>query len=83
MRRFARRFPLFIANMRKAVAMFTNAVRVKLARDYGIRDIPHELLEYFVVKRRASLRPDTIAPEATVAFLIASDWQRGLTMEAI
>lgn len=60
--------------------MFTNTVRIKLARDYGIRDIPAELLEYFVAKKRGTLRPDVVAPAATVAFLIAADWQRGATV---
>lgn len=69
--------------MGKAVAMFTNSVRIKLARDYGIRDIPVELLEYFVAKKRGMLRADTVAPAATVAFLIANDWQRGLSVAAV
>lgn len=63
--------------------MFLNRVRLKLARDYGIRDIPAELLEFFVTKKRAKLRRDVVAPAATVAFMIASDWQRAKTIEAV
>lgn len=63
--------------------MFTHIVRLKLARDYGIRDIPTELLEYFVLKKRGMLDSQTLAPEATVAFLIAADWQRGLSVAAV
>lgn len=63
--------------------MFTNGVRMKLARDYGIRDIPAELLEYFVAKKRGTLATNVVAPVATVAFLIANDWQRGKTLAAV
>lgn len=35
------------------------------------------------MKNRAKLKDDTLAPEASVAFLIANDWQRGLNIRAI
>lgn len=54
--------------------MFTHSVRVALSRDYGIRDIPAELLDYFVRKHRPKWPQDA----ATVAFVIANDWQKGL-----
>lgn len=57
--------------------MFTTTVRTKLATDYGIRDIPHELLDWFIMKHKARLTTSTVSPEATVAFCIANEWQRG------
>lgn len=57
--------------------MFTHTVRLTLARDYGIRDIPGELLEWFIHKERARYKADTLdAP--TCAFFVACAWQRGL-----
>lgn len=61
--------------------MFTTSVRNILARDYGIRDIPHDLLVWFVESRRAALIA-TVEPEIAVAQRIAADWQRGLTAPA-
>jgi hypothetical protein len=58
--------------------MLTHKVRRKLAQQYGIRDIPAELLDYFVSQRRQQLAPGTVAPAATIAFLIANAWQHGL-----
>lgn len=55
--------------------MFTQRVREKLAQDYGIKCIPNELLVYLVRKHRAKSDGD----QATVAFLVANEWQRGLT----
>ena len=52
--------------------MFTHNVRQKLRADYGIV-IPHELLVHFVQSRRK------LGDAATVAFLIANEWQRGLS----
>lgn len=58
-----------------------NVVQRKLANDYGIRDIPAELLEYFVRCKRTRLGLSPVAPVAsTIAFLIACDWQRGKTL---
>ena len=50
--------------------MFTHHVRLKLAADYGIRDIPNELLVDMVRQARYSG-----ADIATVAFIVASAWQ--------
>lgn len=57
--------------------MFTNAVRLKLDSDYGIR-MPHELLCYFVSKycaRFVESRPKI----EVVAFAIANEYQRALS----
>lgn len=57
--------------------MFTHRVREKLAQDYGIKCIPNELLVYLVAKHRKQARDC-----ATCAFLVANEWQRGLTVPA-
>lgn len=57
--------------------MFTHRVRETLRVDYGIKCIPNELLLYLVAKHRRNAR-DT----ATCAFLVANEWQRGLTVPA-
>lgn len=62
--------------------MFTAIVRRKLATDYGIRDIPQELLLYFVGKYRPRTEGQ-IAPEATCAFLVANEWQKGKSQPPI
>lgn len=54
--------------------MFTNQVRMKLASDYGIRDIPLELLIWFVQRYHANERWKH--DPATIAFLVANEWQR-------
>lgn len=47
------------------------AVRAKLATDYGIRDIPHELLVW-MIQRHYFCRAECDA--ATCAFLVANEW---------
>lgn len=44
--------------------MFTHTVRLMLARDYGIRDIPSELLEWFIRKERARYEHPTLCVDA-------------------
>jgi len=58
--------------------MLTMTVRAYLRRDYGIRDIPCELLDYFVRKHRVAWPDDA----ATIAFVIANAWQAGLSRPA-
>lgn len=57
---------------------FTTLVQRTIARDYGIRDIPLELLLWLVAKHKARLAPSDRTPVSTVAFLVANDWQRGM-----
>jgi len=55
--------------------MIAATVRNKLATDYGIREIPHELLTWFIAKARAK----GFCDPSTIAFVVANEWQRGLT----
>lgn len=68
---------------------YTVSVRNKLWLDYGIRDIPHELLEYLIRKEKAKYERlglgSVVNPHcdaATCAFLVASIWQKGKTAPA-
>ena len=57
----------------------TSTIRHKLAQQYNIRDIPAELLDYFIFKYRQRFSPTTLALSSTIAFCIATEWQKGLT----
>jgi hypothetical protein len=78
------------AKTMKTANCFLVSVRNKLWLDYGIRDIPSELLEYFVRKEKTKYERNINADDisfrawdaATCAFLVANTWQRGLTQKA-
>ena len=63
--------------------MFTTLVRDKLATDYGIRDIPHDLLcdwcQRFRARYSDGIDRSYDAVVSNVAFLVASRWQRGMS----
>ena len=65
--------------------MFTTKVRNKLWLDYGIRDIPHELLDYLIRKERSKYEREAtkLLDAPTCAFLVANVWQRGKKTPAI
>jgi hypothetical protein len=50
-----------------------DTIREILASDYGLRNLPPDWLDHVVWKYAKRW------PNARIAFLIANDWQRGLT----
>lgn len=59
-------------------------VRTILARDYGLHDLPNEWLDHAIAKHALAYRGATacLAADSSVAFLVACEWQRGLTTRA-
>lgn len=60
--------------------MFTQRVRDKLRKDYGIKNIPHEMLAWLVAKHKARYEADCgkNCDCATCAWLVANDYQKGI-----
>lgn len=61
----------------------TSIIRQKLVEQYSIQDIPQELLQQYFISYRQKFPENTLALDSTIAFCIASEWQRGLSQPAL